>query len=206
MPEAIRFHFDPVCPWCWITASWVRRLEELGALQASWAVFSLEIANRDSAEAARKGHARSGLALRTVIAVREGHGSSAVGRFYAALGTRVHERGEPLEAHATVIGALGDAGLDPALARGADGDDRLWQAVVAEHSALVERTRSFGVPTIVLDGGTGPAIFGPVIGRLPTDDDALELWRHVAWLARYESFSELKRDRSVVPRHLASWT
>nr|MBA2437248.1 hypothetical protein [Acidimicrobiia bacterium] len=57
--------------------------------------------------------------------------------------------------------------------------------------------RSFGVPTIVLDGGEGPAIFGPVVSEVPTDEEAVELWRHVSWLARYENFSELKRDRTL---------
>ncbi|MGI8756886.1 MAG: hypothetical protein ACR2MB_13720 [Acidimicrobiales bacterium] len=27
----------------------------------------------------------------------------------------------------------------------------------------------------------------------------VELWRHVRWLARYENFSELKRDRTLRP-------
>jgi hypothetical protein len=59
----------------------------------------------------------------------------------------------------------------------------------------VEGTRSFGVPTIVLDGGAGPAIFGPVITHLPDDEDAVALWRHTAWLMRHASFAELKRHR-----------
>jgi hypothetical protein len=53
------------------------------------------------------------------------------------------------------------------------------------------------VPTIVLEGGEGLAIFGPVISELPSDDDGVELWKHVSWLARYENFSELKRDRTI---------
>ena len=44
---------------------------------------------------------------------------------------------------------------------------------LAEHDALIARTGSFGVPTIVLDAGEGPAIFGPVISELPDDDDAV---------------------------------
>lgn len=96
---------------------------------------------------------------------------------------------------------LGEELVDRALA-----DESTWQAVVKDHSFLVERTRSFGVPTIVLDGGDGPAIFGPVISELPSDEEAIELWRHVSWLARYENFSELKRGRSVpVDLPAAAW-
>jgi hypothetical protein len=74
-------------------------------------------------------------------------------------------------------------------------DPSTWDEVLKEHRDLVDNTRSFGVPTIVLDGDA--TIFGPVISELPTDEDAVELWRHVAWLARYENFSELKRDRTI---------
>lgn len=199
MPEPIRFVFDPICPWAYQTSRWVRRLSELGEVDVDWGVFSLEIANARSEESVRKGHGRSERALRAILLVREGAGQTGVDRFYAALGARVHERGEDLEEQATVEGALSDAGLEPVLADKAMGDDRLWEEVTAEHHALVERTRSFGVPTIVLDGGEGPAIFGPVISNVPDDDEAIELWRHVSWLARYDNFSELKRDRSIDP-------
>ena len=55
------------------------------------------------------------------------------------------------------------------------------------------------MPTILLDGGAGPAIFGPVISELPGDEDAVQLWEHVSWLARYENFAELKRGRISRP-------
>jgi predicted DsbA family dithiol-disulfide isomerase len=200
VPERIRFHFDPLCPWCYVTARWVHRLVELEAVEADWAVFSLELANAaDEETRVAKGHARSERALRTVIAVRQAEGSNAVGRFYAALGRRVHELGEPVDAPETIEGALAEASLDPLLQQKAADDDAMWEAVEAEHRALVERTRSFGVPTIVLDGGEGPAIFGPVISEVPDDEDAVELFRHVAWLTRHEAFSELKRDRTALP-------
>ncbi len=39
--EQINFHFDPVCPWAWLTSRWAARLEELGAVQVDWRFFSL---------------------------------------------------------------------------------------------------------------------------------------------------------------------
>ena len=95
--------------------------------------------------------------------------------------------------------ALDEAGLDPGLCDKALADEQSWDAVLAEHDALVERTGSFGVPTIVLDAGTGPAIFGPVISVLPNDEDAVTLWRHTVGLMRYGNFSELKRARALPP-------
>lgn len=199
MPQAVRFYFDPICPWAYQTSRWARRLAELGEIDLDWGVFSLEMANKGSEESREKGHARSERALRTVVRVRDEHGADGVSAFYAALGQRVHEGGEDLEDPATVEAALSQAELDPSLSDKAMADDDLWERVADEHAALVERTRSFGVPTIVLDGGQGPAIFGPVISNPPTDEDAVDLWRHVSWLTRYENFSELKRDRSIDP-------
>jgi protein-disulfide isomerase-like protein with CxxC motif len=199
MAERIRFHFDPLCPWCYQTSRWVRRLEELGEVESDWAVFSLQIVNEGSEGSRAKGHMRAERGLRTVMAVRDAGGSDGVDRFYAELGAAIHERGEAPDDPEVIAGALAAAGLDPALQDRAMNDPRTWERVEAEHRALVERTRSFGVPTIVLDGGDGPAIFGPVIARVPDDDEAVELFRHVAWLTRYENFSELKRDRTEPP-------
>ena len=201
MADRVRFFFDPLCPWCYQTSRWVTQLTDLGEVDVSWGVFSLEIANAgDGADIAALGTtAAAAAALRTVVVVRDAEGDAGVGRFYAALGAAVHQRGEPVEDRQVIAQALEQAGLPESLLDKALGDSATWQAVVAEHHALVERTRSFGVPTIVLDGGDGPAIFGPVISEVPSAADAVELWRHVAWLARYENFSELKRDRTTEP-------
>lgn len=200
MAERVRFHFDPICPWCYQTSRWARRLEELGVIELDWGLFSLELQNRDDEpEELAAAHARSERGLRTAIAVRDAGGPGAVGPFYEHLGRRVHELGEALDDPATVEGALEDAGLDPALCLQAWEDPSTVERVAAEHRELCERTRSFGVPTIVLDGGDGPAMFGPVIAEVPGDDDAVALWEHTSWLTRYGNFAELKRDRVDAP-------
>lgn len=199
MPEAVRFVFDPICPWAYQTSRWARRLADLGQIDLDWGLFSLEVANKGSEESREKGHASSEQALRTMVLVRDEHGAAGVGALYRALGELVHERGEDLGDPATVEAALSEAGLDASTGAKAMADDALWDRVIDEHAALIQATRSFGVPTIVLDGGQGPAIFGPVISDVPADEEAVELWRHVSWLARYANFSELKRDRSRDP-------
>ncbi len=200
MAEQVRFYFDPVCPWCYQTSRWVRRLAELGEAEVDWRLFSLEVQNAGhESEPEARAHSRAGLALRTAVLVRDRAGGTAVGDFYQALGERFFERGEPLEELPTLERSLGDAGLDGSLASKADADHSLWDTVMAEQRELVERTRSFGVPTIVLDGD-GPAVFGPVISRVPTsDEEVVELFHHVVWLVRYENFSELKRERIEPP-------
>jgi len=198
MAEPVRFYFDPICPWTYQTSRWARTLERLGEIELSWGLFSLEMQNAgEEPEELASSHARSARALRTAVVARDAGGQHAVGEFYAALGERVHGRSEPLEAPETVEAALEDAGLEGVLSEKAWADPTTTDRVAEDHRALSERTRSFGVPTIVLDGGEGPAIFGPVVSEVPTDEEAVELWRHVSWLVRYENFSELKRDRTL---------
>jgi hypothetical protein len=196
--DKVKFHFDPRCPWCYQTSRWIRRLEELGEVEADWGVFSLEVVNLEAGKDPRQIDAVSGPALRTAIVIRDNFGSKAIGPFYAALGKRIWETVPPAEDQLQAVReSLEEAGLDPSLVDKAMADESTWDAVLAEHNELIANTRSFGVPTIVLDGGEGLAIFGPVISELPTDDDGVELWKHVSWLARYENFSELKRDRTI---------
>lgn len=195
MTEHVRFHFDPLCPWCWQTSRWMRRLVELGRVQVEWGVFSLEVANSPDGAAAVEPTARGAQGLRTAVLVRDTVDNAAMGAFYEALGNRHFHDLQKYDTPDTFHGALRDAGLDPELYDRAMADIGTWHTVIAEHEQLVRETKAFGVPTIRLDGGSGPAIFGPVISQMPTDNDAVQLFEHVAWLARYENFGELKRER-----------
>jgi hypothetical protein len=183
-----------------VTSKWVHRLVELGEVEVSdWRVFSLELINggAETIEAA-EGY-RAAAALRTAVAVRQAYDADAVGRFYESLDLRTWERSEDIRDPEVVRGALDDAGLDSSLYDTAIADTATWDAVVAEHNDVVDGFGAFGVPTIALDGGAGPGIFGPVISLVPPDVEAADLWRHVVWLMRSDNFWELKRDRSVDP-------
>ena len=199
MTQSVRFYFDPRCPWCYQTSRWMRQLQELGEVEVSWGLFSLDIANADEDPAMLADSAPGALALRTIVALRDAEGEEAVGAFYKELGAAIHERGADGADQQVIGAALERIGVPEALIDKALGDSATWDVVIAEHTALVERSRSFGVPTIALDNGEGPAIFGPVISEVPTDADAVELWRHVSWLTRYDNFSELKRERTIDP-------
>ena len=195
MAEHILFHFDPLCPWCWQTSRWARRLAELGAADVDWGVFSLEIANSPDGVSAVKPDANGAKGLRTAVLVRDTLGNAEMGRFYEALGNRHFHQLEKYDNPATFRGALTDAGLDPDLHDRALADIGTWHTVIREHEAVVRDTKAFGVPTIRLDGGKGPSTFGPVLSELPSDEDAVKLLEHVTWLMRYENFGEFKRER-----------
>jgi predicted DsbA family dithiol-disulfide isomerase len=204
--ESVKFHFDPRCPWCYQTSRWIRRLDELGTIEADWGVFSLEVVNAPEGTDPETIDASSGPVLRTAILIRDAHGSKAIGPFYKAVGKRIWEQSPPMSDMAQAAReALDEIGLDSGLVDKALGDPATWTAVLAEHRALIEEHDSFGVPTIVLDGGSGPGIFGPVISEMPDDANAVALWEHVSWLTRYRNFAELKRDRSTIS-DLAAFT
>jgi protein-disulfide isomerase-like protein with CxxC motif len=174
--EQVKFYFDPACPWCYQTAKWAWRIEQLGEIELDWGVFSLEVVNLPPGKDARVLEARSGPALRTSVLIRERVGPKAIGAFYAAIGKRIWEQPPPPEDMVLAVReSLEAARLSPTLVDTAMAEPGTWEAVLEEHRTLVEKTRSFGVPTIMLDGGRGPAIFGPVISELPNDEDAVAL-------------------------------
>jgi predicted DsbA family dithiol-disulfide isomerase len=201
MAESIRFYFDPLCPWCYQTSRWARRLDELGVVDVEWRVFSLAIVNRgdEGRAAADTGSAPS---LRTAIAVRDAHGNAAVGAFYKALSDARHQRGLPVDDVAVIEASLREAGVEPELLQQALADPSTWDAVQREHDEAVSMYKAFGVPTIVLDGGDGTPMFGPIISEIPDDDGAIDLWRHFSWMVRNPNVAEIKRER--VPLDLES--
>ena len=175
-------------------------------VEVEWGVFSLAIINFEKPmEEFDPDRGRAIKALRTAIAVRDRFGNDAMARYYGAVGNRIFDGLQSAEEDATITGALRDAGLDEGALADAVADPETWEKLLAEHTWLTSSTRSFGVPTIQVDGPDGPATFGPVISNPPeSDEDAVALWHHTAWLTRYENFSELKRDRTIDP-DLEAW-
>ncbi|MFI5041136.1 MAG: DsbA family protein [Acidimicrobiales bacterium] len=197
--DQVKFYFDPRCPWCYQTSRWAKQLERLGQIELDWGVFSLEVVNLEEGKDPLELVERGSPALRTAVAIADGHGSRAIGPFYTALGKRNFEQARPPEDAVTAVrDSLEEAGLDAALCDKALADPGTWQRVVDETVTIIDRIGRLGVPTIVLDGDGGPTMFGPVISELPTDDDAVELWRHTSWLVRYANFGELKRTRQPI--------
>ena len=79
---------------------------------------------------------------------------------------------------------------------------RQWSAgderAVAEALALTGR--DVGTPILHFEPPNGVAFFGPVISRLPDEQQAGELWDHVVGLARFPGFAELKRSLRELPQ------
>jgi predicted DsbA family dithiol-disulfide isomerase len=199
MPEKIAFYFDPLCPWCYLTSKWVHRLVEMSVVEVDWRVFSREVNTTGKTSLEDAAEFRAATALRTAMALRDTVGREAVGRFYAALDARTWDDTQDIRDIDVIRSSVADAGADPALVDAALADPSTWDRVVAEHNAVVSEVGAFGVPTIRLDAGKGPGIFGPVIHTVPNDEDAVEMFHHVAWLVRHPNFWEIKRERTESP-------
>jgi 2-hydroxychromene-2-carboxylate isomerase len=196
MTETVRFHFDPICPWAWQSSRWMRDVAQTRDVAVEWRVFSMQLAHEGKDDPLADRHAKSTPALRALALVRRNFGNEGVGRVYEAIGRRVHEGGEELDAD-VVRRALVDAGFDAGLVDEALQDESTIDAVRAEHDAAVTEVGAFGVPTIVLESGRG--LFGPVIATAPSREEAGELWDHVRFLIDADGFYELKRERDRKP-------
>ena len=42
---AVRFYFDPVCPFCWLTSKWLRTVAPQRDLTVDWRFISLRLLN-----------------------------------------------------------------------------------------------------------------------------------------------------------------
>ena len=169
-------------------------MRQVRPVAVRWRLFSLEEVNKGDGTVDWES-GRSAPVLRVLALVRRQHGEEAVDRLYAALCRARFERDEKLDDPAVCEAALEEADLDRGLRAAALADPSTREIVEAEHAAIVESREAFGVPTLVLDDGEGPEMFGPVIDPVPQGEAAGELWDRLVWLMRQPGFYEVKRSR-----------
>jgi hypothetical protein len=214
----LHFYFDPVCPFAWLTSKWVRIVAAQRDYSVDWRFISLRILNANIDYATHfppnyeEGHTAGLRLLRVAARVRADHGREAVGPLYEAIGTRIFDTSrdvDPLSAsdqgsRLTLEPLLRDAGLPTDLA-GALDDQTLDDEIQAEtEEALTLTGRDLGTPILHFQPPGGTAFFGPVISRLPSADEAGEVWDHVVALAAFPGFAEIKRSLRERPQ-LASF-
>ena len=205
------FYFDPVCPFAWMTSKWVRQVSARRNYAVDWRFISLRLLNAHVDYDAQfpadyeAGHTDGLRLLRVAARARSEHGPQAIGPLYEAFGARVFETEEPpvagrRGARALAEPALAEAGLPASLADALD--DTGWDAEIQAETdeALALTGKDVGTPILHFQPPTGVAFFGPVINRLPDDDDAVALWDHVVGLASFPGFAELKRSLREQPQ------
>ena len=95
----VRYWFDPVCPFCWITSRWMTQVAELRSMTVDWRFISLRIINDDKDYTTHfpphyeRSHTGGLRLLRVCAAARERHGSGVVGELYGAYGAVSWEGG-----------------------------------------------------------------------------------------------------------------
>ena len=212
----INFYFDPVCPFAWMTSTWVRRVMAQRDYTVDWRFISLRMINANVDYDAHfppeyeAGHTAGLRLLRVAAKAREDHGRAAIGPLYAAMGRRIFDsppdssQDEPTSDHrgtaAFVEPILAEAGLPPDLALALDDPSFDAQIRAETDEALGLTGKDVGTPIIHFEPPTGVAFFGPVISRLPSEDDAVRLWDHVVGLASFPGFAELKRSLRELPQ------
>jgi len=209
----VRFYFDPVCPFAWMTSKWVRMVAAQRDYTVDWRFISLRLINSGVDYASHfpvgyeEGHTSGLRLLRVAARARAEYGRAAVGPFYESVSGEIFDApGAPRLTPATrgsrefVEPLLARAGLPAGWAEALD-ETRWDDEIRAEGDEALALTGSdVGTPILHFSPPEGTALFGPVISRLPSPEDAVRLWDHVTALAAFPGFAELKRSLRERPQ------
>lgn len=186
---------DPVCPFSWNTARWLRAVAETTGFAIEWQLMSLAILNegRELPPAQQARMRDSQQVGRLMAAVGREHGTAGWVGAYFAFGERYFERSEPVDADlvAQVLMAAGARGATAA----AVSDASLDEFVQRQHRAGQDALGETGGSPILRIGEH--AFFGPVLTAVPGAGDAAALFEAVATLAAIPHFAQLQRPRAA---------
>lgn len=211
----VEFFWDPICPFAWITSRWVHSVAVQRELAVDWRFISLRLINKQKDYATEfpagyeQGHTAGLRMLRVAAAVREELGRSALGPVVTAYGHSYwdHPQGTDVRGRLStrdhIVEVLAEVGLPERFADAAD--EPAWDDLIdAEGELALSRTgRDVGTPIITFRRAGSDedlSFFGPVISRVPSPDEALELWDAVTRLAAFPGFAEMKRSLRERPQ------
>lgn len=208
MTVPVTFWFDVSCPFCWMTAQWIKEVDRVRDIDLEFVPMSLSVLNdgRDIPEDyAEKMKANWGPAR--VFAKVKSEQPDKVEELYLTMGRMVHEDGENSKAgfgayDEVIATALERVGLDASYAEVANTET--MDATLREYhqSGMDAVGEDTGTPIVKI--GDAAAFFGPVISRMPEGEDAGEVFDAVARLAQFEHFYSVNRARTERPQ-LSGW-
>ena len=193
----VDLYVDPVCPYTWVVACWLREVAQHRDLDLRYHVMSLLMLNEGRDDTYSRQLDASTGPSRVATAVVTHHGSEAFRTWHGAFGNLIFDHWRyptPTEYRDASVAALSEVGLPETLADAAD---------TTEYDEALRRSHNEGTLPVGIDGGTpvvhidGTAFFGPVLNAVPRGDDALRLFDGVRLLAGCPDFYELKRTRST---------
>lgn len=211
-PYDIEFFWDPVCPFAWITSRWVEKVAEQTDYRVDWRFISLRLLNKDMDYARdfppeyEKGHTAGLRMLRVAAKIRDELGHEPMGPLYAAYGANYWDKpkGSGMRDRIGTVEHIGEclAAARLPVEYAVAADDESWDATIDDETelALTRTGRDVGTPIITFEPPHGLSFFGPVISRIPSDDEAVPLWNAVIELARFPGFAEMKRSLREAPQ------
>jgi hypothetical protein len=138
--------------------------------------------------------------VRVATAVAEQYDNETLGKFYTALGNRIHLRKEK-DAEVYIPDALAAVGLPAELADAGKSEE--WdKALRASHQRGIGLVGTdVGTPVVAVenDEGVQVGLFGPVVTPAPMGEAAAKLWDGVYAVSTTPGFYELKRSRTNGP-------
>jgi 2-hydroxychromene-2-carboxylate isomerase len=186
---------DPVCPFSWNTARWLRAVAENAGLAVDWRLMSLAVLNegRELPQAQQARMRDSQQIGRLMTAIAREQGTAGWVAAYFAFGERYFDRSEALDANlvAHVLMTVGARGALTA----AVSDASLDELVRQQHQAGQEALGETGGSPILRIGEH--AYFGPVLTAPPEAEAATALFDAVATLAATPQFAQLQRPRAA---------
>lgn len=186
---------DPVCPFSWNTARWLRAVAEKTGMSVDWRLMSLAVLN-EGRELPPPQQARmrdSQQVGRLMAAIAREKGDAGWAAAYFAFGERYIDRAEPLD-DSLVAHVLTTVGV-PDTTAAAVSDGSLDELVRRGHQAAQDALgETGGSPILQIDGH---AFFGPVLTALPDGEDSIALFDAVATLAAVPQFTQLQRPRAA---------
>lgn len=184
---------DPVCPFTWNTARWLRAAADAGSADIDWRLLSLAVLNegRDIPERLHQRMLDSRRIGRLMAAIRRDGGADALGAAYFAFGAWYFDQGVAVDEDlaAKVLAAVGETRRTPAVLD----DSSLDELVAQSHQAGQDAYGgTCGSPMLTIGGHT---FFGPVFTDLPETGSAPVAFAALATLAGMEQFTQLERPR-----------
>lgn len=193
----VDLYIDPVCPYTWVVACWLREVGRLREVDVRYHAMSLHLLNAggvlQETYRAKVGPSR------VAMAVAQHHGPEALRVWHPAFGDRVFDHWRypsPREYRTATLDALAAAGLPTDLAAVAATD---------EYDDALRRITDEAILPVGVDAGTpvlhvdGAAFFGPLLNAVPRGAAALRLFESLRMLAGSPDFYELKRTRTSPP-------
>ncbi|KQH81095.1 hypothetical protein AO501_05670 [Mycobacterium gordonae] len=190
---AVTIWFDPVCPFSWNTARWLKAVADKTGMSVEWRLMSLAVLN-EGREMPPKQQSRmhdSRRVGRLMTAIRDQYGNAGLAAAYFAFAERYFDRSEP---------------VDDGLIQQVLDTVKSWDVTVdvlsdSSWDELVRRSHQAGQDALGETGGSpilridGHAFFGPVLTATPDPEVVETMFEAVAALAAIPQFAQLQRPR-----------